>query len=144
MKLGKGSIVVWNNKISCYSAEKGASAEVTSDYNGGLSEFLMVKWFDDKSNGQKDGYYDISNFEVVKVVEPISKRIPQNDNRSFKFSPSGKDIALFLSQLLKDDEFNIDDPITDNYLIEVGYELGWTDENSKYVISILKEKLIIK
>ena len=104
----------------------------------------MVKWFDDKSNGQKDGYYDISNFEVVKVVEPISKRIPQNDNRSFKFSPSGKDIALFLSQLLKDDEFNIDDPITDNYLIEVGYELGWTDENSKYVISILKEKLIIK
>lgn len=145
MKLGKGSIVVWNGNSSCYSAKKGALAEVEFDYNGGFGEFLMVKWLDERSNGQGDGGYDRSNFEVVKIIEPKTKRIAQNKNRfPFEFTSSGKDIALFLSQLLKDDEFNIDDPITDAYLMEVGYELGWEESHSWYVISELKERLTIK
>jgi len=144
MEIGKGSIVEWNNNSNAYSVRIGARAIVTDNFNGESHSVLRVKWLDDKANGQHNGGYAMCNFDIIKNNTSTPKRIPQNNIRQFEFTPSGKDIALFLAQLLKDKDFNIDEPMTDNYLLEVGYELGWIEDHTQYIISKLRAKFIIE
>jgi hypothetical protein len=142
MKIAKGSILKYKETIKGYAAREGARAEVISDYDGNSTFYVNVHWLDEKANGQNDGGYNIDQFDIVEIntpIEdrPISARGSQNDTRVLKFDDTGKSIALFLSQLLKDPDFNIDEPMTDTYLSEVGFELGWTDAKTKKTVKKL-------
>jgi hypothetical protein len=142
MRITKGSILEYRETLSGYAARGGARAEVTSDYNGSTTGYVNVHWLDEKANGQQDGGYNIDQFDIVEINTPIEDKLvscrgKQNDNRVLKFGDAGKSIALFLSQLLKDPDFNIDEPMTDTYLSEVGSELGWSDAVTKDTIEKL-------
>jgi hypothetical protein len=43
----------------------------------------------------------------------------------------------FIAELLKDPTLNLNEPIVDNYLFEVGYELGWELDKTKDIINFL-------
>jgi hypothetical protein len=46
----------------------------------------------------------------------------------------------FISQLLDDPNLDLNEPIVDTYLFEVGYELGWEQAETGDVIKFLKLK----
>lgn len=148
MIITKGSILEYKETIKGYSARGGARAEVTSDYNEEYTRYVNVHWLDEKSNGQNDGGYIFEYFNIIEINTPIedklvSSRGKQNDNRVLKFGDDGKSVALFLSQLLKDKDFDLDEQMTDTYLYQVGFELGWSEEETKDIIFTLKIKNLI-
>jgi len=44
----------------------------------------------------------------------------------------------FIAELLKVSYLDLNEPIVDNYLFEVGYELGWPQAETAEVIKFLK------
>ena len=52
----------------------------------------------------------------------------------FKTVLKGIDVVTFMNQLNKDKDFNPNEPMTQAYLEEVGYELGWDITFTRIVI----------
>lgn len=52
--------------------------------------------------------------------------------------PTGIKAFQFIAELLKDKDLDLNEPIVDNYLFEVGYELGWPQADTVEVIEFLK------
>jgi hypothetical protein len=44
----------------------------------------------------------------------------------------------FIAQLLKDPDLDLNQPMVDSYLFEVGYELGWELEETNEIIKFIK------
>jgi hypothetical protein len=44
----------------------------------------------------------------------------------------------FIAELLKDPTLDLNEPMVDNYLFEVGYEMGWEWSKTKDVIEWLE------
>ena len=65
-------------------------------------------------------------------------------NREMKFTLDGKIVARFLNVLLRDPDFNLEEPITDTYMFEVGHEIGITQDQVVGIIVTLKEMKIIQ
>jgi hypothetical protein len=65
-------------------------------------------------------------------------------DREMKFTLDGRIVARFLKILLRDENFNLDEPITDTYMFEVGHEIGITQDQVIGIIVTLKEMKIIK
>ena len=63
--------------------------------------------------------------------------------REFKFTQIGRITTMFLSQLLRDKNVDLDQPMTDTYLFEVGYEMGLSEDNIMKIISELKTMGIV-
>jgi hypothetical protein len=52
--------------------------------------------------------------------------------------PMGVKAFKFIAQLLSDPTLNLNEPIVDNYLFEVGSELGWKKYETVHVIKFMK------
>jgi hypothetical protein len=52
--------------------------------------------------------------------------------------PMGVKAFKFISQLLNDSDLDLNEPIVDAYLFEVGYELGWEQSETDDVIKFMK------
>jgi hypothetical protein len=52
--------------------------------------------------------------------------------------PMGVKAFKFISQLLNDSDLDLNEPIVDTYLFEVGYELGWEQSETDDVIKFMK------
>ena len=52
--------------------------------------------------------------------------------------PMGIKSYEFIFQLLTDPHLDLNEPIVDNYLFEVGYEMGWKQSETQEVIIFLK------
>jgi hypothetical protein len=65
-------------------------------------------------------------------------------NREMKFTLDGKIVARFLNVLLRDPDFDMNEPITDTYIFEVGHEIGITQDQVVGIIVTLKEMKIIQ
>jgi hypothetical protein len=63
--------------------------------------------------------------------------------REFKFTQVGRITTMFLFQLLRDKDFDLDQPITDTYFFEVGYEMGMSGDQLEYIIKELKNMGVI-
>jgi hypothetical protein len=55
----------------------------------------------------------------------------------FNITDNGVQMLVFLTQLMKDKDFDIFGDITPAYLEEVGYELHMSQEDSRKVIQML-------
>ena len=55
----------------------------------------------------------------------------------FNITNNGVQMLVFLTQLMKDKDFDIFEDITPAYLEEVGYELHMPQEDSRKVIQML-------
>ncbi len=61
------------------------------------------------------------------------------DNRYYSApGPMGIKAFQFIAELLKDPSLDLKEPIVDNYLFEVGYELGWPLAETVEVIKFLE------
>ena len=65
-------------------------------------------------------------------------------DREMKFTTDGKIITRFLNVLLRDPDLNLDEPITDTYMFEVGHEVGISRSQVKMIIITLKAMEIVK
>jgi hypothetical protein len=65
-------------------------------------------------------------------------------DREIRFTLDGKIVARFLNVLLRDPDFNLDEPITDTYMFEVGNEIGISRSQVKMIIITLKAMEIVK
>jgi len=63
--------------------------------------------------------------------------------REYNFTQMGKIVTMFLAQLLRDKEVNLNKPMTDAYLFEIGYEMGLSEDNIMKIISELKTMGIV-
>jgi hypothetical protein len=52
--------------------------------------------------------------------------------------PKGIKAFQFIAQLLKDPTVDLNQPMVDSYLFEVGYELGWELEETNEIIKFIK------
>jgi hypothetical protein len=52
--------------------------------------------------------------------------------------PMGVKAFKFITQLLNDPDLDLNEPIVDTYLFEVGYELGWEQSETDDVIKFMK------
>lgn len=46
----------------------------------------------------------------------------------------------FIAQLLNDPKLDLNEPMIDSYLFEVGYELGWEQSETGDVITFMKRQ----
>jgi len=63
--------------------------------------------------------------------------------REFKFTQIGRIVTMYLAQLLRDKEVDINEPMTDTYLFEIGYEMGLSEDNIMKIVSELKTMGIV-
>jgi hypothetical protein len=63
--------------------------------------------------------------------------------REIKFTQIGRIVTLYLAQLLRDKDVDINKPMTDTYLFEIGYEMGLSEEQTRKIISELKTMGIV-
>ena len=63
--------------------------------------------------------------------------------REYNFTQMGKIVTIFLAQLLRDKKVDLDKPMTDTYLFEIGYEMGLSEDNIMKIISELKTMGIV-
>ena len=63
--------------------------------------------------------------------------------REYNFTQMGKIVTMFLTQLLRDKKVDLDKPMTDTYLFEVGDEMGLSEDNIMKIISELKTMGIV-
>jgi hypothetical protein len=62
-----------------------------------------------------------------------------NDKRYYSAAGNKGILAMqFIANLLKDPTLDMNEPIVDNYLFEVGYEMGWELDKTKEVIKWLE------
>ena len=54
--------------------------------------------------------------------------------------PMGAKAFKFISQLMTDSALDLGEPMVDNYLFEVGYELGWEQVETEQVIRYMELK----
>jgi hypothetical protein len=52
--------------------------------------------------------------------------------------PMGVKAFKFITQLLNDPDLDLNEPIVDTYLFEVGYELGWEQSETDDIIKFMK------
>ena len=50
---------------------------------------------------------------------------------------------MLIGKLMQDPTLDLSEPIVDNYLFEVGYELGWELTTTKQVIKYLESKKML-
>jgi hypothetical protein len=65
-------------------------------------------------------------------------------DREMKFTLDGKIVTRFLHILFRDPDFNLEEPITDTYMFEVGNEIGISRSQVKMIIITLKAMEIVK
>jgi len=63
--------------------------------------------------------------------------------REYNFTQMGKIVTMFLTRLLRDKEVDLNKPMTDTYLFEVGYEMGLSEDNIMKIVSELKTMGIV-
>ena len=63
--------------------------------------------------------------------------------REYNFTQMGKIVTMFLTRLLRDKEVDLNKPMTDTYLFEVGYEMGLSEDNIMMIKSELKTMGIV-
>jgi len=63
--------------------------------------------------------------------------------REIKFTQIGRIVTLYLAQLLRDKDVDINKPMTDTYLFEIGYEMGLSEEQTRKIMSELKTMGIV-
>jgi hypothetical protein len=63
--------------------------------------------------------------------------------REYNFTQMGKIVTMFLTQLLRDKKVDLDKPMTDTYLFEIGYEMGLSEDNIMMIKSELKTMGIV-
>jgi hypothetical protein len=63
--------------------------------------------------------------------------------KEYNFTQMGKIVTMFLTQLLRDKGVDLNKPMTDTYLFEVGYEMGLSEDNIMKIISELKTMGIV-
>jgi len=63
--------------------------------------------------------------------------------REIKFTQIGRIVTMYLAQLLRDKEVDINEPMTDTYLFEIGYEMGLSEDNIMKIVSELKTMGIV-
>jgi hypothetical protein len=63
--------------------------------------------------------------------------------REYNFTQMGKIVTMFLTQLLRDKKVDLDKPMTDTYLFEVGYEMGLSEDNIMMIKGELKTMGIV-
>jgi hypothetical protein len=63
--------------------------------------------------------------------------------REYNFTQMGRIVTIFLAQLLRDKKVDLDKPMTDTYLFEIGYEMGLSEDNIMKIISELKTMGIV-
>jgi hypothetical protein len=61
-------------------------------------------------------------------------------NKRYYSAPGAMGIKafMFISQLMTDPSLNLYEPMVDNYLIEVGYEMGWSETETHELIQWMK------
>ena len=59
------------------------------------------------------------------------------NNREVKVTQEGQNVFMFIAELLNNKEFDINGPITDTYLHEVGWFVGLSIEKRNRVIKFL-------
>jgi hypothetical protein len=64
--------------------------------------------------------------------------------REFKFTLDGRIATRFLNILQRDIDFDLEQPITDTYMFEVGNEIGMDTKNTQIIIDLLIEMKIIE
>ena len=64
--------------------------------------------------------------------------------RELKLTQDGRIISMFLHILRSDPDFNIDEPITDTYLFEVGHECGLSKKEVKVIIMMLVDNELME
>jgi hypothetical protein len=64
--------------------------------------------------------------------------------REFKFTLDGRIATRFLNVLQRDIDFDLEQPITDTYMFEVGNEIGMDTKNTQIIIDLLIEMKIIE
>jgi hypothetical protein len=64
--------------------------------------------------------------------------------REFKFTLDGRIATRFLNVLQRDIDFDLEQPITDTYVFEVGNEIGMDTKNTQIIIDLLIEMKIIE
>ena len=57
--------------------------------------------------------------------------------------PVGELAFKFIGKLMEDPTLDLSEPMVDNYLFEVGYELGWELHTTKGVIKFLELKKML-
>jgi hypothetical protein len=58
-----------------------------------------------------------------------------DDKRYYSAAGANGILAIqFIAELVKDPTLDLNEPIVDNYLFEVGYEMGWELDKTKEVI----------
>ena len=63
--------------------------------------------------------------------------------REYNFTQMGKIVTMFLTRLLRDKEVDLNKPMTDTYLFEVGYEMELSEDNIVKIVSELKTMGIV-
>ena len=63
--------------------------------------------------------------------------------REYNFTQMGKIVTMFLTRLLRDKEVDLNKPMTDTYLFEVGYEMELSEDNIMKIVSKLKTMGIV-
>ena len=63
--------------------------------------------------------------------------------REYNFTQMGKIVTMFLTRLLRDKEVDLNKPMTDTYLFEVGYEMELSEDNIIKIVSELKTMGIV-
>ena len=63
--------------------------------------------------------------------------------REYNFTQMGKIVTMFLTRLLRDKEVDLNKPMTDTYLFEIGYEMGLSEDNIMKIVSELKTMGIV-
>jgi hypothetical protein len=63
--------------------------------------------------------------------------------REYNFTQMGKIVTMFLTRLLRDKEVDLNKPMTDTYLFEVGYEMELSEDNIMKIVSELKTMGIV-
>ena len=58
--------------------------------------------------------------------------------REYNFTQMGKIVTMFLTRLLRDKEVDLNKPMTDTYLFEVGYEMELSEDNIIKIVSRIK------
>jgi len=69
----------------------------------------------------------------------------RNTKREFQVSQHNEAIGAYklIAELMKDPEFDIYEPMTDTYLQEVGYILGWKVETTMRIVGFMYDNHLL-
>ena len=69
----------------------------------------------------------------------------RNTKREFKVPTTNETIGAYslIRELMKDPEFDIYEPMTDTYLQEIGYSLGWKVETTMRIVEFMYDNHLL-